>query len=142
MSNVQSLFFHTEVSACIADLPADAPARERYEAIKLRGREALRQHKESLQTQLRANCRVAALTLVVEHDELYRLDQHEELGAFIRAPKADAYADVLKTDGKVVASFAERKASIAAQLDAKAAELKATINPSEGLLDKITSLVE
>ena len=55
---------------------------------------------------------------------------------------ADAYADLLKNEGKVVASFAERKANIAAQLDAKAAELKATINPSEGLLDEVTSLVE
>ena len=44
--------------------------------------------------------------------------------------------------GKVVASFAERKARIAAQLDAKAAELKATINPAEGLLDEVTALVE
>ncbi|SDI41031.1 glycine--tRNA ligase subunit beta [Propionivibrio dicarboxylicus] len=55
---------------------------------------------------------------------------------------ADAYADLLKTQGKVVVSFAERKSIIAAQLDAKAAELKATINPSEGLLDEVSSLVE
>jgi len=55
---------------------------------------------------------------------------------------ADAYADVLRTQGKVVVSFAERKSIIAAQLDAKAAELKATINPSEGLLDEVSSLVE
>ncbi|WP_319243355.1 glycine--tRNA ligase subunit beta [uncultured Propionivibrio sp.] len=55
---------------------------------------------------------------------------------------ADAYADVLKTQGKVVVSFAERKSIIAGQLDARAAELKATINPSEGLLDEVSSLVE
>lgn len=55
---------------------------------------------------------------------------------------ADAYTDVLKTQGKVVASFAERKASIGAQLDAKAKDLNATINPSEGLLDEVTALVE
>lgn len=55
---------------------------------------------------------------------------------------ADAYADALKAQGKVVASFAERRASIAAQLDAKAKELNATINPSEGLLDEVTALVE
>ena len=60
----------------------------------------------------------------------------------IAIKNADTYADVLKTEGKVVASFAERKASIAAQLDAKAKELNATINPSEGLLDEVTSLVE
>ena len=55
---------------------------------------------------------------------------------------ADAYADVLKTQGKVMVSFAERRAAIAAQLNTKAAELKATINPSEGLLDEVTALVE
>ena len=60
----------------------------------------------------------------------------------IAISKADDYADLLKSQGKVIVSFAERKASIAAQLDAKAAELKATINPSEGLLDEVTSLVE
>ena len=43
---------------------------------------------------------------------------------------------------KLLRSFAERRASIAAQLDAKAKELNATINPSEGLLDEVTALVE
>jgi glycyl-tRNA synthetase beta chain len=55
---------------------------------------------------------------------------------------ADAYADTLKTQCKVIARFAERRASIAAQLDARARELNATINPSEGLLDEVTALVE
>ena len=44
--------------------------------------------------------------------------------------------------GKVIASFAERRASIAAQLDARASELGATINPTDGLLDEVTALVE
>jgi glycyl-tRNA synthetase beta chain len=44
--------------------------------------------------------------------------------------------------GKVIASFAERRASIAAQLDARAGELGATINPTDGLLDEVTALVE
>jgi glycyl-tRNA synthetase beta chain len=56
--------------------------------------------------------------------------------------RADAYADTLKTQGRVVASFAERRASIAAQLDAKARELSAAIHPSDGLLDEVTALVE
>ena len=60
----------------------------------------------------------------------------------ITIANADTYADVLKTQGKAIASFAERRASIAAQLDAKAAALQATINPSEGLLDEVTALVE
>ena len=60
----------------------------------------------------------------------------------IAIKNADTYADVLKAEGKVVVSFAERKASIALQLDTKAKELNATINPSEGLLDEVTALVE
>ena len=44
--------------------------------------------------------------------------------------------------GKVIASFAERRASIAAQLDARAGELKARLNPADGLLDEVTALVE
>ena len=55
---------------------------------------------------------------------------------------ADLYPDTLRTQGKVIAGFAERRAVIAAQLDAKARELNATINPSEGLLDEVTALVE
>ncbi len=56
--------------------------------------------------------------------------------------QADGYADVLKTQGRVIVHFAERRSAIAAQLDAKAKELRATINPSEGLLDEVTALVE
>ena len=44
--------------------------------------------------------------------------------------------------GKVVVSFAERRASIAAQLDAAAGKLAARIHPADGLLDEVTSLVE
>ncbi len=53
----------------------------------------------------------------------------------------DEYASKLMA-GKVIASIPERRASIAAQLDAKAKELNATINPSDGLLDEVTALVE
>lgn len=55
---------------------------------------------------------------------------------------ADGYADTLKSRGKVIADFAERRESIREQLDAKAKELNATINKAEGLLDEVTSLVE
>lgn len=44
--------------------------------------------------------------------------------------------------GKVIVSFAERRAAIAAQLDAKAAGLNARLNPADGLLDEVTALVE
>ena len=44
--------------------------------------------------------------------------------------------------GKVIVSFAERRAAIAAQLDAQAAQLGARLNPADGLLDEVTALVE
>lgn len=44
--------------------------------------------------------------------------------------------------GKVLASFAERRAAIAVELDAKAHELSATMKPSDALLDEVTALVE
>ncbi|HZX32429.1 MAG TPA: glycine--tRNA ligase subunit beta [Rhodocyclaceae bacterium] len=55
---------------------------------------------------------------------------------------ADGYADTLKSRGKVIADFSERRENIREQLDAKAKELNATINKAEGLLDEVTSLVE
>ncbi len=57
-------------------------------------------------------------------------------------PAADSYEAILESSGKVVASFAKRRDHIAAQLAAKAGELKATINPADGLLDEVTALVE
>ena len=53
----------------------------------------------------------------------------------------EEYVEKLAAE-KVIVSFAERRACIAAQLDAKAKELSATINPSDGLLDEVTALVE
>jgi len=54
---------------------------------------------------------------------------------------ATEYADKLAA-GKVIVSFAERRAAIAAQLDAQAAKLVARLNPADGLLDEVTALVE
>ena len=59
----------------------------------------------------------------------------------IRIDNAGEYDAKLKA-GKVIASFEERRDAIAAQLDAKAAELSASMHPAEGLLDEVTSLVE
>ena len=55
---------------------------------------------------------------------------------------ADHYAEQLKTEGAVIASFSERKAEIARQL--KAAGLSAGLQPIEddALLDEVTALVE
>lgn len=57
---------------------------------------------------------------------------------------ADAYAETLARDGAVIASFAERKAEIARQLAAKAAEVGGGCKPIEddALLDEVTALVE
>jgi glycyl-tRNA synthetase beta chain len=57
---------------------------------------------------------------------------------------ADGYADTLARDGAVIASFAARKAEIARQLAAKAAEVGGGCRPieDEALLDEVTALVE
>ncbi|RFP79126.1 glycine--tRNA ligase subunit beta [Hydrogenophaga borbori] len=57
---------------------------------------------------------------------------------------ADAYADTLAQDGAVIASFAERRAEIARQLAAAAAQVGGACRPveDEALLDEVTALVE
>ena len=60
----------------------------------------------------------------------------------ITIPSADAYAETLRNEGKVVADYAERRGTIATQLAAKAQALGAQINQADGLLDEVTALVE
>jgi len=60
----------------------------------------------------------------------------------ITIPNADAYAETLRSEGKVVADYAERRGTIGAQLATKAQALGAQINQAEGLLDEVTALVE
>ncbi|HJV92220.1 MAG TPA: glycine--tRNA ligase subunit beta [Azonexus sp.] len=55
---------------------------------------------------------------------------------------ADAYAETLKQDGAVIASFAERRAEIARQLAAAAAQAGAKPIDDDALLDEVTALVE
>jgi len=57
---------------------------------------------------------------------------------------ADQYADTLKNDGAVIASFAERRAEIVRQLQAAAALVGGGCQPIEddALLDEVTALVE
>jgi glycyl-tRNA synthetase beta chain len=59
-------------------------------------------------------------------------------------PHADHYDDVLKRDGAVIASFAERRAEIVRQLQAAAAKVGGGCQPIEddALLDEVTALVE
>ncbi|MDH4180878.1 MAG: glycine--tRNA ligase subunit beta [Betaproteobacteria bacterium] len=58
----------------------------------------------------------------------------------IEVATADAYAETLRAEGKVIASFDERRATIAAQLD-KAAQGDRVVAP-DALLDEVTALVE
>ena len=55
---------------------------------------------------------------------------------------ADSYAEQLRDDGAVIASFAERRAEIARQLQAKASALGLKPVEDEALLDEVTALVE
>ena len=57
---------------------------------------------------------------------------------------ADLYDSVLKRDGAVIASFAERRAEIVRQLQAAAAQVGGGVRPidDEALLDEVTALVE
>ncbi|MDP4734542.1 MAG: glycine--tRNA ligase subunit beta [Limnohabitans sp.] len=57
---------------------------------------------------------------------------------------ADQYAETLKNDGSVIASFAERRAEIVRQLKAAAALVGGGCQPieDEALLDEVTALVE
>ena len=58
--------------------------------------------------------------------------------------QADDYAEVLKNDGAVIASFADRRANIERQLQAAAAKVGGGVRPIEddALLDEVTALVE
>ena len=53
-----------------------------------------------------------------------------------------AYADTLRTQGHVIANFAERRARILEQVTAKAAKLGGRVVHDEALLDEVTALVE
>ena len=60
----------------------------------------------------------------------------------IAIENADAYARQMREQGKVIASFAERKAAIAAALNEQAGRLNAAVAADEALLDEVSALVE
>ena len=68
----------------------------------------------------------------------------EALVSPVLVPHADQYAEVLQSDGAVIASFAARKAEIARQLAAAAAKVGNGARPidDDTLLDEVTALVE
>ncbi|OSI12304.1 glycine--tRNA ligase subunit beta [Neisseria canis] len=57
-------------------------------------------------------------------------------------PNADSYAEKMRHEGKVIPSFAERKAAIQTALNQQAGRLNATVAADEALLDEVTALVE
>ena len=68
----------------------------------------------------------------------------EALVSPVVVPHADQYAEVLQSDGAVIASFAARRAEIARQLAAAAAKVGNGARPidDDALLDEVTALVE
>ena len=60
----------------------------------------------------------------------------------ITIENADSYAEQMREQGKVIASFAERKAAIQTALDQHAGRLNATVAADEALLDEVAALVE
>ncbi|MDO5639943.1 MAG: glycine--tRNA ligase subunit beta [Neisseria sp.] len=60
----------------------------------------------------------------------------------ITLQNADSYAEQMQSEGKVIASFAERKAAIQTALNEQAGRLNAQVAADEALLDEVTALVE
>ena len=56
--------------------------------------------------------------------------------------QADDYAQQITEQGKVIASFAERRAAIKAALDKVSGSLNASVAADDALLDEVTALVE
>ena len=56
--------------------------------------------------------------------------------------QADDYAKQIAEQGKVIASFAERRAAIKNELDKVSGSLNATVAADDALLDEVTALVE
>jgi glycyl-tRNA synthetase beta chain len=72
-----------------------------------------------------------------------RTSGHRFLGAEqLRILRADAYPEVLETRGKVIVSFARRRAAIADALQAAARRQGGAIAEDPALLDEVTALVE
>lgn len=60
----------------------------------------------------------------------------------IQLTSPDDYAKVLREQGKVIASFAERRAEVRKQVEAEGLKYKARAVIEEALLDEVTALVE
>jgi len=87
---------------------------------------------------------VPASVLGLQAGNTTRGHRFEARSAVVTVPHADAYAQVLRDEGAVIASFAERREEIVRQLQAAAARLGDGARPIEddALLDEVTALVE
>jgi glycyl-tRNA synthetase beta chain len=85
---------------------------------------------------------VPVTTLGLEAGRTTRGHRFEAAKPVIELRDADAYADQLRDEGAVIASFAERRAEIARQLQAAAAAAGGTPVADAALLDEVTALVE
>ena len=85
---------------------------------------------------------VSALGLRAGRDT--RGHRFEARSEVITIAEADSYAATLREQGAVIASFAERRAAIAAQLKRVAEQVDKELSPidDEALLDEVTALVE
>lgn len=85
---------------------------------------------------------VAVSALGLQSGRSTRGHRFEAARATIELRHAGSYAEQLREEGAVIASFAERRAELVRQLDAAAARQGLTPIDDESLLDEVTGLVE
>ncbi len=85
---------------------------------------------------------VAISTLGLNAGNTTQGHRFEAANPIVTLKNADTYADQLKIEGAVIASFAERRAEIERQLSAAAAKQNLKPIDDDALLDEVTALVE
>ena len=85
---------------------------------------------------------VAISTLGLNAGNTTQGHRFEAANPTVTIKDADSYAEQLKTEGAVIASFAERRAEIERQLSAAAAKQNLKPIEDDALLDEVTALVE
>lgn len=91
---------------------------------------------------LHGNEVVAISTLGLNAGNQTQGHRFEAAASVISIKNADSYAEQLKTEGAVIASFADRRAEIVKQLNDAAAKQGLKPIEDEALLDEVTALVE
>ncbi|MDD2833691.1 MAG: glycine--tRNA ligase subunit beta, partial [Methylotenera sp.] len=91
---------------------------------------------------LHGNAVIAISTLGLNAGNQTQGHRFEAAASVISIKNADSYAEQLKTEGAVIASFADRRAEIVKQLNDAAAKQGLKPIEDEALLDEVTALVE